>query len=201
MLYPGVICCLKSSIHRFPHFVGFFISLGLQNFLPIITREIVFCVYMNQQHPPTLFRFFSVAMDAAFYRYLLKMPSCLNHICSLNCACKFGFWVKNKKRQIELKNVVAFFPWLKLFGKCNMNPLIALAALEMSFYLQWISSLPNVYPHCTSDILLMLIIFIKCYRKNRAGTICFGFCLFVLLCVWCYFGVFCFVFFSIRNKR
>lgn len=43
-LYPGVLCYLKSSIHRFPHFGGFFISLGLQNFLPIITREIVFCV-------------------------------------------------------------------------------------------------------------------------------------------------------------
>lgn len=73
-------------------------------------------------------------------------------------------------KQIKLLNVVTFFPGAKLFGKCNMNPLIALAALEMSFYLQWINSLPNVYPNCTSDILLLLRIFIKCYSKNGVGT-------------------------------
>lgn len=123
-------------------------------------------------------------MDVGFNIYLLKtsgqvnfLSSYLNHICFLNCTYKFGLWGKHHCRifffifqQIKLLNVVTFFPGAKLFGKCNMNPLIALAALEMCFYLQWINSLPNVYPNCASDILLLLRIFIKCYNKNGLGT-------------------------------
>jgi len=46
------------------------------------------------------------------------------------------FLKKKEKRQIKLQNIFAIFPGAKLFSKRSTNPLIALVALEMFFYLQ-----------------------------------------------------------------
>lgn len=95
-------------------FIGPFVGLRLQNFLPVITGEIGFCLSGQTSSVLRLcLRLFSLWLwMLGGYRCLLQtsgqddfLLSYSNHICSLNYTCKSGFWGK----QITVTDVLFFF--------------------------------------------------------------------------------------------
>lgn len=103
-------------------FIGPFVGLRLQNFLPVITGEIGFCLsgQTSSVLRLSLRLFFLWLWMLRSYRYLLQtsgqedfLLSYSNHICSLSYTCKLRFWGK----QITVTDVLFFFKQFYPWGK------------------------------------------------------------------------------------